>query len=402
MILTAFRLSSLAMLALALSGPCLPAWAQGSSPYYLGGSLGLTRVSNLYREANTSNDDTVTSLGLLAGIDQTLGRQRLSVDASMQDNRYSSNSALDNRSYSLRAGLDWQTVANLSGTLGASTSRSLADFNIGRGADLIRSRNQERNDQANFLARLGGLGRYSVEAGLNYRQRDFSAVEYDRFVYHQTESTLGAYATPGAHLRLGLVGRRTQGTSPRYPRFFNGVLNGTEANDYRRNDIDLTTRWEISPASTLSLRLSRSSIDNSLDSVRDFSGTTGAVGATWQASPRLWLSVQASRDTGQETSVRGADLDRVYRAIELNANYTLTAKIALTASARRSRSSSVTALSPQDAFDNDSNYGLGARWAYSRSLSLSCRANHSSRDSSTPLYSYSANSTGCVAQTIFY
>lgn len=397
------RLSTLARTAVLALAACAPsAWAQ-NSPYYIGGSLGYTRVSNLYRLAASGNDDNVTTLGLLAGLDQRLGRQRLSVDASLQNNRYSRNAELNNQAYSLRSALDWQTLANLSGTLSANATRSLADFNIGGGVEPIFKKNTERNETYAAVARLGVSTRYTVELGHDYRNRGFSAAEYDRFVFHENTTSLGAYATPGADLKLGLAGRYHSGSFPRYPIFFLGFAVGNLPNDYTRKDFDLTGAWTPGGATSANARISRSRTRNSLSSVRDFTGTTGAIGLGWQATAKLALQAQLSRDTGQESQARVTDINRLYRSAQFNASYALSGKIALTGSAAAFRS---TARSTEpglyDGFDSARNYSLGARWIYSRAVTLSCQYTRASRDSSTPQYAYSSNSTGCFAQAMVY
>src|SRR5207244_3499143 len=132
--------------------------------------------------------------------DQRLGRQHLKLDGSVQDNRYNHIRDLNNQSYTVRAALDWQTVNDLSGTLSAKSDRSLADFNVGNGVTQIFKKNTERNDEYQAIARLGVGTRYTLEGGWLYRRRDFSAEEYDRFVYHQGTASLGIYATPAGNV----------------------------------------------------------------------------------------------------------------------------------------------------------------------------------------------------------
>src|SRR4051812_37690871 len=79
-----------------------------TTPFYIGGSLGVSHVSNVYRQPSTTNGDRVLSAGVLGGLDERLGRQHLKVDGSLQDNRYDKNRDLNNQSYSLRTALDWQ------------------------------------------------------------------------------------------------------------------------------------------------------------------------------------------------------------------------------------------------------------------------------------------------------
>ncbi|HEY0956019.1 MAG TPA: hypothetical protein VGE36_14745 [Roseateles sp.] len=402
------RLTLLA-LAFAASAPTL-AQTDDTSPFYGGATLGVTRVSNVYRQSNATNDDTVASAGLVAGMDQRLGRQHLTLDGSLQDNRYSSNKELNNRAYNLRGALNWQTIGNLSGVVSAKSSRSLADFNIGNGIDPIFKKNVERNDEYQATVRLGVLTRYTVEGGFTHKRRDFSAEEYARFVYRQDTGSLGVYATPGANVRLGLVGRQTRGQHPRYPV---GLTLDPDTlrpvivsapNDYDRRDIDFTTRWATGGSSTLNTRLSRSRTSNSLDALRDFSGTTGSVGWEWRPTAKLQLNLQYARDTGQESVVQAADLNRIYTSWQLGGSYALTSKLSFSArasnnSARRSSESGAVVA---DAMEDTKLYNLGLRWTLSRGMSLACQYDRVSRDSSIAQYVYSASSYGCTGQAIFY
>lgn len=395
-----------------------PALAQtdDNAPFYAGASLGVSHVSNVYRQAGTPNSDTVTSAGLLAGVDQRLGRQHLTLDGVLQNNRYASNRDLNNRSHSLRGALNWQTVGNLSGVLSAKSDQSLADFNIGNGVDPVLKKNTETNDEYQATARLGVATRYTLEAGWNHRSRSFTAEEYDRFVYRQNTGSLGIYATPAGNVRLGLVGRHTKGQNPRYPV---GValqpdpLDPTklqpvivsQPNDYSRNDIDFTTRWNVGGHSTVNTRISRSRTKNSLDDrLRDFSGTTGSVSWNWDASRKLQFSLQYSRDTGQESVVQSPDLNRVYTSWQLTSNYALTGKVSLNANAssRKGRRTSTTGAVVPDALDDTTSYTVGMRWAFSRSLTLTCQYDHVNRDNSVPQYVFSASSYGCTGQAILY
>jgi len=386
--------------ALAAAAPAL-AQTDDAAPFYAGASVGVSRVSNVYRERNAGNDDTVTSAGLLAGVDQRLGRQHVTLDGSLQQNRYSANRELNNRSHSLRAALNWETLGRLSGVLSAKSTRSLADFNIGDGVDPIFKKNIERNNDVQALARLGGLGtRYTLEAGWLHRRRDFSAEEYTRFVYRQNTGSLGLYATPGGNLRLGLVARHTKGENPRYPQ----PGRPDASNDYSRDDIDFTTRWSTGGSSTLNTRLSRSRTDNSLDGLRDFSGTTGSVNWAWLPTAKLRLDLQLSRDTGQESVISAADLNRVYTSWQLGSSYALTSKFSVNAkaSSSRGRRASDSGGFIADSRDDRKLYNLGLRWNIWRGFSLGCQYDRVSRDSSVLAYNYSASSYGCTGQALIY
>ncbi|KQV46913.1 hypothetical protein ASC95_25685 [Pelomonas sp. Root1217] len=311
----------------------------------------------------------------------------------------------------MRSALNWQTVGNLSGVLSAKSDRSLADFNIGGGVDPIVKKNVEREDEYQALVRLGVATRYTLEGSWTQRRRDFSASEYDRFDFRQNTGSLGIYATPAGNVRLGLAARHTTGKNPRFPiglAFDPQTLTFvvvSAPNDYTRDDIDFTTRWSTGGHSTLNTRISRSKNQNSLnDRLRDFSGTTGAVGWNWQPTAKLQINLQYARDTGQESVVNTADLNRVYTSWQLGGSYALTSKINLSAKASRNHASraSTAGATVVDALDDFKAYNLSMRWAFTRGINLSCQYDHASRNSSVPQYVYSAGSYGCTTQAIFY
>jgi len=402
------RLAVLAAFA-ALSQPA-SAQTDDTTPFYAGGSLGVAHVSNIYRDASKINDDTVVSAGVLAGIDQRLGRQHLALDGSLQNNRYSTNSDLNYRSHSLRGALNWQTIRNLSGVLSAKSDRSMADFNIGSDVKQVFEKNIETNSEYQAIARLGVATRYTLEGGWTQQKRNFTAWQYDRLTYRQNISSLGIYATPAGNVRLGLVGRRTSGQNPRYPDGRGLVVVDGEArpttspNDYTRDDIDFTTQWTVGGHSTLNTRISRSKKRNSLDLVRDFNATTGAINWNWQPTGKLQIEARYARDTGQESTVRASDLDRVFSSWQLGSSYALTGKLSLSAraSTNRSRYSSDANATANNAFDDAKAYNFSLRWAFSRGLSLSCQYDHIKRGNSVPDYAYTTSSYGCTGQAILY
>ena len=128
-----------------------------TSPWYIGASQTFTQESNLYRLADgaatpdgVSKADLISSTALLAGLDQPLGRQRVYGSATLRSSKFRDNKDLDNEGYALRAGLDWETVNRLSGTLEASAERSLARFNTDTELGVQTRRNIE--DQTRLLA----------------------------------------------------------------------------------------------------------------------------------------------------------------------------------------------------------------------------------------------------------
>ena len=376
-----------------------------SSPYYFGGGLGVTQVSNLYRQTDNVNSDTVATATLLAGLDQGLGRGRIFGDASLQSNRYRRNSGLNNQSYSLKGGLDWATFERLSGTVSGSRTRALATYNVGNGVATIFKKNIEDNTTFDTVVRLGLVTRYSLEAAAGYRNRKFSATEYATLEFTQKRVSVGHFFQPSPALRLGLSPRLTNTVYPRYS-LLNGLYRRSES---RRTDLDLTGRWMPNGISTVDARLSTGRSTHTSGVGRDFSGVTGQLSWTWKPSARWSLNTSISRDTGLETSVfatsignLSTDQNRITTALQVNGSYELTSKIALMAGASLARTDRSDEILAQRAegYDRDTLLNLSARYQYSRGIQFSCQITHQARGSSTPLYVYDANSYGCSGQLI--
>jgi hypothetical protein len=375
------------------------------SPYYVGGALGLTHVSNIYRTSSASprNNDNVTTATLLAGLDQRIGRQRLFGDVSLRNNRYAKNKSLGNDAYALNAGLDWETVSRLSGQLSLSSNRSLAQFNPGAGAPEITKKNIEQTDQARASVRYGLASLLSLEGSLTHRRREYSAREYDAYDFNQDTLSLGLTYRPRAALSLGVAARYSEGSYPHIP----GPGGSFIKNDFTGKDLDFTAGWTVSGASTLNARLSASRRDYELASARDFSGWTGSLSWRWQPTAKLQINSSLTRDTGDETSFLNlgslggitSDFSRVTNSLQINSSYELTGKVLLDAGLSYAKRSQSDTLGLRNGSEQTSSLSLGARWLVTRSGLIGCQINHDKRNAdafvSTP---YSANSYGCYGQ----
>lgn len=396
-------LGLLSLLGCSLASPALA----DANPYYVGTALNLSHVSNIYRQNNNANSDRVTSASLLAGIDQTFGRQRLNLDASLQANRYQNNSELNNRGYTLKGGLDWSTVERLSGSIGVNNSQSLATYNIGNGITPIFKKNIEKNTAVDAVVRLGLVTKLSLEVTAGQRSRRFTAVEYASLEVEQNRYALGLVYSPGPDLRLGIAGRHSTDRFPRYT--FDRLTGEFQATELARKDIDLSARWVLSGASALDGRLSHGRSRVAFGAGRDFDGTTGIFTWTWQPTVRWNISTTYTRDTGLETSFLNfagntlvADQNRITSSVQLAVNYELTGKLFINASMGGSQVKRLDEFLGQQAnsHDRDRSYSLGTRWLYSRGIQLGCQYTKNSRSSTIVQYVYDANSFGCYGQVV--
>ena len=99
-------------------------------PWYIGASQTFTRDDNVFRNVGNKTADTISSTGVLGGIDWRPGRQRLYLDATAAKNKFDKLDQLDNTSHSVSTGLNWETVGDLSGSLSYHRRQSLTDYAV--------------------------------------------------------------------------------------------------------------------------------------------------------------------------------------------------------------------------------------------------------------------------------
>ena len=389
-----------------------------SSPYYVGGAVTYSHDSNLLRltsgaaaPADYSKADSVLSTALLAGMDQSFGRQRAFGNFTVRSNRYSSNSLYNNDSYAVSAGLDWSTAERLSGQVSANASRNLSSFNL-QEIGLLSKKNQESSQGLDATVRVGLVTEYSIEASGGHRaiknSLDDARVQARNFT--QDTASLGLRWRPSPDTIVGLGLRGTQG---RYPKFRAVSATEFEADRFKRQDVDLSFWHRPSGVSTLDLRLSTGKTTYDLATQRNFSGLTGSLGWNWQASSKVSLSTRLSHDTGQDSYAvttffnqpGTADYSRVNTALRIKADYALSAKVGMNMAVAVSNRDIVRTLDdffgPRDATGHEryTTVSLGARWLPHRSVQVGCDAGQETRKGSGALGSdLSANTYSCFAQ----
>lgn len=380
-----------------------------SSPYYLGVAQSIGYDSNLYRLDSSqalppsvrSKSDTLYTTSLVAGVDQTWGRQRLSGSGSVRSNRFAQNDQLNNNGFGLNLGLDWETVGRLSGNLSVALNRNLRRFDS---AELVTpERNIEDNRLYSGTVRLGVVTRLTAETTLSRRAVRFSAASFSGSEYNQDQIAVGLRYRPGGAWVFNPALRQSKV----------GYLNND--NRYKRQDIDLSANWTPSALSQLNARISHTRTTHELRPLRDFSGVTGEVRGSAQVTGKLKLSASLSRDLGQTYStfslgpfVQAADFTRVTNGLRLSADFEMSSKVSFNATVdhqRRDLSSRLTDNFTVGGADRGTSASLGARWLPLRSTQVGCSIGHDQRSVSagtngTVGRPYSGSNISCYGQFI--
>jgi hypothetical protein len=378
------------LLAVALT--CAAGAQAQTSPYYIGASQGFTHDSNVFRDPS-SRSDNVSNTGLLGGIDQPFGRQRLFADASVQLNRYNRHSELNNTSYSLTTGLDWATVERLSGNLNFNSRQNLADLGLAiatpGGAG---QKNIERTQQAVASVRWGATSRLGLDGSAEHRRVSFSNDVARAGEYTENVGGAGVRFGSSEQLSFRLGGRVSKADFPHYIDAANpsGTLDKLD-----RKDVDLSVVWVAGAFTTVNARISSTRENHTV--APDFSGTTGMIGVDYKLTGKTALKASVARDTGSETTFLVAapgalpfrvDNNRLSTLTALGATYEATSKISVQADYRRTNGTTNGGID-----DNTSTLAVGVTYQASRAISLGCNASHEKRENA-----YNDYTAGCLAK----
>jgi hypothetical protein len=376
-----------------------------TSPWYVGAAQGFTHTSNvrLVPDGQAAQSSTISVTTLLAGLDQPIGRQRLSGGLTLRHLGYSGASDLNNNSYDLNLGLDWATVERVSGRISAQAGRRLEQLaTLDQNANLVGLKNLQDTRSLNAVARLGVVTTATLEASLGWREQKLSLAGLSNQEFHSTSASVGGRYRFSGSLTAGAALRHSEYTYPNY--------SPTESDRVTRNDLDLTATWVASGASSLSGRISLGRSRHSVGNQPGFSGLTGQLGWLWKPTGKIKLDSSLQRDTGVESGVRYEDRNlatvslvddsRLTTSLATRASYEVTGKINATASlrlARRDLTRNSVAVS-----DNSQGLALGLTWAPTRSVQVGCDIGRDRRKSSNAgqLQPYGVNTFGCYAQLI--
>jgi hypothetical protein len=401
-------------LAIASLGLCAAGSAMSqANPYYVGIAQAFTHENNLFRVANglPKTSDTYSTTSLLAGIDQPFGRQRFFGDVAARLNRYQDSSQLNNTGYGLAVGLDWETIENLSGRVSYSLNQNLARFGADEGPALT-TKNMERSQEFLARAQYGRVSLLSIEGIFTHRQLDFSAPQFAFQEYKQDAISLGVLYRPSGLLTLGAAARHTKGEYPFALETAPGVF---QADDFSRNDIDLTAVWVPTGLSTVRARLSYTKVSHDAVGSRDISAGTGAVSWEYKPTGKLAFTTELIHDTGAEASFNRlnpgsvssiGNNSRISTSLSVRGLWEATAKIQVEANARYIERDLVNTFalpsggaSTEAGSDKFAEAKLGVNYAPIRSVLLGCAVGYEKRGASSAVsYPYSANIVTCSGQ----
>lgn len=382
-----------------------------TTPYYIGGYVGYTHLSNALGLVDgasvptqlgyVSKADDVTTVALVGGLDQRISRQRVFGDVTLRDSRYADNKLLDSKTYAATAGVDWETIERISGNVRLGSSRDLIRFGVFDRPS--GERNLVTTNHADFAARIGVVTRWTFEAGAGWRGVDYTASTYAARELRQSHYSVGTRYWPSSAMSVGLKVRETDG---RYPH------QSTAGRDrYDRRDVELSTFIQYSGLTSLLVRAAYTRIDYERQDL-DFSGFTGSLRAGYAPTGKLRFNAQIARDRAQDLRFSFIDIGsdgivfetfesaELATALRLRANYDVTAKVALTAGVGHSTRRVSLLASDQQGRERTNSLSLGVTWTPTRTSRVGCNWSKDRRRSDllAERFNVSSSTFGCSGQ----
>jgi hypothetical protein len=401
-------------------------------PYYIGVQQTFGYDSNIFRLPDRTqvgsvvlepqSSGLISTTLLLAGIDQPFGRQRLYGDLSAGYTSYGNQSQLDNPTYRLVAGLDWDTLAKVSGNFELQSGRRLGAYG-NRNTPTGEGDNDERYDRAVLVARLGDRERSRawLQADVVW-DRLRNDVDFQTPVPVTTTPPLresDGYERDNESVALGFgvryrwlgstivgVGLRTESRDLEVAqRLTNPVETVPTSLDSRRNDIDLFLEHRIGDLHELRARLSYGERDYDSPTVADFDKWSGDLVWRWRPTAKVNSHLRLFYDTEDRaqgaSSAADAGGNQQTTALEWTLDYVITGKVSaqFAASYYQRDHDLVNTFT-----DKDTSFTLGMRWQALRSTALGCSVGMARRSSTLETAlgrnAYDATLANCYVQAI--
>lgn len=374
-------------------------------PWYVFAQQEVEHRTNAFSGASGSEtSDTIWTTSLGGGVNARFGRQRAYGNATLSHTRYAKTDGIDGQGYNLDAGLNWETLNNLSGNVSAAAGRRQADFNTGISTRVLK--NNETFEELRARVLWGGVSLLGIEATSGFRRVGFSAPEFAAREYEQGNASAGVIYRPSSALSLG------SGLAVQYTDYDVPLFGQTEPESSKRRDLYVTADWTATGASNVGARLNFGKTDFDRANAEDFSGLTGSVYWRWRPTGRTAVSTTLSRETGQESGFQrflngdrarltATDFSRVTNLLAVGVNYELTGKIMLNGNLSHARRSLVDSLSRGKGNDNTTLASVRADWAATRIITVGCEIGHETRSASGfGTFGYSGSHFGCLGRVM--
>ncbi len=369
-------------------------------PFSVGLSETLTHDSNIgHNDDAHRKADWFSTTELNAAIREQLGRDTLNVTAAVDLNRYKNSHPLNSVGYQAAAEFDFNTIGDLSGSLGADTHRRqyVAGQTLDLGPDgqtetIVHNLQTDSHAFARLV--LGAESRFAVYGGADANQRHFSNDLFRANDERQWSTNLGTRYSTSPDLSFSLNGTYVRGEYPH-----GGVIVNGQAEDgashFSTRSYGLSSHWQASGNSAVDASAGYTTEDNQeLTGKRNF--VNGSLNWKWTPPSHFTVNfgIKRSSDADASTSlasvgtVNGNNLNgtSINNVGHLELTYALTAKVSLDASEdytdRKYTGLRETDTTSASGTTKTSRLYFSAHYIPSRTTDVNCGVGHETRHGS--------------------
>ena len=234
--------------------------------------------------ANATRTDHINTITLGTDAVWNVGRQNITADLRVDDNRFKNNTNLDNYSSNDKLIWNWSIGSVLSGAVGATYSSALVSF--------VNSAFYARDQYA--VANYYGAGRYqlgprwAIFGGVLESRTTLSDSALRLNDLNTTSVDFGTEFATGVKDSLGLEYRYTDARFP----LGTAALN----NDYREDTARFVVRHAFSEKTKVDASVGFLKRDYTSRSIASFSGDIWRIAAQWQPTDKLQFGVDGWRN----------------------------------------------------------------------------------------------------------
>jgi len=371
---------------------------------------GLYRDSNLFRLPSGANPKSVNfnKLGVGLRADLPISRQRVLLEAQMDENRYRDFGSLDNTGGRASATWNWEVGNNWQGNLGASTERALTGF----GQIQTAAKDMVTQDRVFGSAGYRVTPDWRVRVGAYSYRLKHSDTTHNVLDSEQTDGIVGVdYVTPLQN-SIGLQVRYSRGD---FPNFL--VTGGTTVDShYKETEPSAVVHYNLGGKSSIDARLGVTRHTQEDAPSRDFKGTTGNLAFHWTPTPKTILDLTAYKETRPYvtgsvgsflSAIESTSAYVVARGVTFAPHWAITDQVVLQAQLLEERDTyqgdpSIVLLGTPEREDKLRAASVSAGWSPLRPLLLSLSYERGKRTSNIANADYDYNAVSANAKYTFF
>lgn len=383
-----------ALLAVMVSALMLPsAQAQEDDlPLFLTASQTFTRDSNLFRDDNNKQSDTISSTALRLGVNKAYGRQNYRLDVTASRNSYSEfdqfnyNGLVSSGEFLTDIGSHFRLTAS------AAASETLPKF---EDSEANRNgRNTLRVKRGGLDLRYGLYGRVSMNMGYNQADQKYRITTSDN---RESDTwNAGVRYQPTDLMFYGL----------NYSQTDTKFVDRVNEEQVQRRNLSLVANWRVTGFSVLSGSMGYTRERYEKDPAADFNGVTGSAAWTFTPAGKVSYRLNWLRDTNNQGGYTAAgglatiSQQRLTNQFSASASWQATSKISANLQLAHIRydeeESNTSELNPDTSQSGRLNsVSLGVDYQPLRSVSVGCDVQRYDRTRSKFSRAYSGRSMSC-------